>query len=323
MKKLITSCVAILCMQGGCMSDEPSSAIAESPVLDGSGNWFGVRAFGAPMVQTASDIGFSPFVFNALSTTSVLAKLTTGYQELAGIVGETTAGTNRSHVAKYATRVFTRPADGITAITSAQLKSSLVGNANGNAATHTPPTGCSATLAGVTEQMYIPDAIDGATELLRTKFGASDQGIYTWCRGTVLVFRDALGLHGQKLDGATPPNLVSVTLTPTCSAGDSADVCIGKQTTVANRAAAASILASNASNSRPTVDSVSDSDANIRNASFPLTANLTLVQDNLQSQMNAFWTRIFDGSTGSSTFESKLIVGGATACDASVPLNCI
>lgn len=303
-----------------CVSPAPTTEVVESPVLDGSGNWYGLRPFDVAMGQTASNIGFSPFVANALSSTNSLTKLTTAYEEITGIVGETTAGTNRSHVAKFATRVFTKPSDGITNVTSAALSSVLVGNKDGSAASHTPPTGCGTTLGGVTVTMYMPDNIDAATELLRTKFSASDQGIYTFCRGTVIVYRDS-ALHGQKLDGSN--NVVSVTLTPTCSATDAADVCIGKQiAAAAGRAGVASLLANNASVSRPTVDSTSDSDANIRSGSFPLTLNLTLVQDTGQSQMNGFWSKIFDGGTGSSTFETKLVQRGATACDSVTPLHC-
>jgi hypothetical protein len=303
-----------------CAVDEAPTSATVAPILDGSGNWYALRAFGPAMAQVATDLSFSPFVSNALGSPDSLAKLTSGYEEITGIIGETTSGTNRTHVAKFAPRLFSKPSDGITNVSSSELQAILMGPThNGNASTHTPPTSCGTTLGGVTVAMFIPDNIDAATEALRSKFGASDQDIYTWCQGTVRVFRNAMGqVQGQKLNASNA--IVSVTLTPTCSSTDSPDVCVGKQAAVAGHVGVASINASNANNSRPTVDGTADTDANIRSAAFPLTLNLTLVQDTGQTQLNSFWTRIF--GAGASAYETKLVGQGATVCDTVTPLHC-
>lgn len=310
---------AVICSLMGCAVDEPATGSAESAVLDASGNWYGLRTFGPAMSSVASAISFTPFAVNELGSTPSLAKVSTGYEQITGILGETTVGTVRTHVARWATRVLTEPSDSITAITSAQLKAALVGNANGSLSTSTPPTGCT-TLAGVTVKPFVVDALDPSAELLRAKLGVSDQGLYTYCKGTVVVSRASGSLVGQVLNASNV--VVAFTLTPTCASTDGADVCIGKQAAVSGQIGLASKLAINASISQPTVDGITDADANIRATppTYPLTLNLTLVNDTAQSQMAAFSTRIL--GAGASAFEAGLVAAGATACSTLTPLAC-
>lgn len=317
MRDMVVCAALALAVQSGCAADEPSTGVSEAPVLDMAGNFYSLREFGPAMATVATNQSFTPFVTNPLSSVASIAKVTTGYEELTGIIGETTSGSVRIHVAKYAGRLFTKPSDGITNVSVAALKSLLVGVGDGDATTTTTPSSCATTLGGVTVAAYIPDNIGAASELLRNKFAVTDQGVWTWCANTTFIWRDGSGLHGQKWNGSS---LVSVTLTPTCSASDAADVCLGKQATVAGHVAIASINASNASNARAQVASTTDSDSNIRSGAYPLVLNLTLVQDTAQHQLDGFMTRIT--GAGKTAFESDLVAQGATSCDASTPLNC-
>lgn len=330
MRKIMSTSVAVVAaavvcsLMGACAVEEPSTASVEAPVLDVSGNWYGSRVFGTAMAQVATAIPFSPFVVNELSTPASLNKVSTGYEQITGIVGETALGT-RTHVARFATRFLTKTSDSIAPVSLAQLEAVLVGDKLGDASTSTPPGSCAATLpkspsGTVTVKAFVPDAISAASEVLRNKLSVTDEGLYTYCKGTVVVSKATGSLVGQTLNASNA--VVSFTLTPTCSSSDSADVCIGKQAALTGQIGIGSILANNGSVSRPTIGGVSDADSNIRGTTpaWPLTLNLTLVNDTSQSQMNAFATKI--SGTGASAFEASLIADGATACSTLTPLAC-
>lgn len=294
---------------GGCML-APSTSAAAQP-LDGSGNFYGSRAFHDAFVQTATDVSFTPFVFNDDTSPVSESKVNTGYQEIAAMIGPTTlAGATISvvKVARFSARPHTAHADNITSMSSTALKGFFAGNGNGNAGTLTPPTGCT-TITGINTG-YVAESKDPATETFQQSLSLSDEGLYTWCKGVVVIWRDT-SLHAQKLDSLG--HVTTVSLTGICNTTDSADVCLGKAANTSGHVAMASLLAKNASNDEPQVDMVAPSDANIRTGSFVLSADVNLIRDSSLSDMDPIWNQARDGGTGQATFATKLVGRGATS----------
>lgn len=312
-----TGIIATACLH------EPSTSTERSE-SDVPYNFYGQRVFRNAFLQAALDIAALPFAFNDVSSESSEAHLSSGPQDIAVRVSATslTSGNIQvTRVARFATLALTSPANNITAVTSAGIRSVLFGNGNGSAVSHLTPTGCSNSLAGVTITAFVPEDLDPATELLRLHFGVPDQGMWKWCRGVVRVWRDASGLHGQKIDVAS--NIVSVTLIPVCAAGDAAHVCIGKQAAGSFHAGFASKLAKNANNRTPTVDNVGQTDATFRNGGgYPIADYLEAVRDTSLSDtiVDPIWTQMT--GSGASVTEAQLVASGATACSTTAPLGC-
>lgn len=312
MKNLIlaTALLAPCLCQNGC-SVEPSTG-AEAQALDGSGNYFGNRAFHDAIVQTAADLSFSPLLYNDVPSATSESKVNTSYQEIAAIVGPTTltGGTiSVAKVARFSARPHTAHVDSIANLSSSALDAFFEGNHAGNAGTTTPPSSCG-TITGITAG-FVAEPMDPAMETWRQTFGFGDQGLFSYCRGVTVIWRDSGGLHAQKLNASNVP--VSVSLTGVCLSTDTADVCLGKEAAITGHLAIASKVAKNASNDEPQIDTVPPTDANILSGSYLPSADLKLVKNSALSDMDAIWNRARDGGTGQAVFTAKLVARGATS----------